>query len=473
MSNKEHYVSPLSGRYASNEMRTLFSPQFKYSTWRKLWVALAEAEQELGLPITDGQIEELRAKVDKVNFETADAYEADCLHDVMAHIKAFAEQCPKAAPIIHLGSTSCYVTDNGDLIQIQQALKLLLKKLATVIYELALFADRYRSLPCLGFTHFQPAQLTTVGKRACLWLQDFVTDFHELTRCLESLCFLGAKGATGTQASFDALFNGDTEKLDELDDKIALKMGFKRVYTISGQTYTRKQDIAIFSTLSSFAASTHKFATDIRLLSNLKEVVEGFENNQVGSSAMPYKRNPMLSERLCSLSRFVMINGQNATHTAATQWLERTLDDSANRRIVIPELFLTSDSLLNILQKVVVNLSVNPEVIRRRLSDELPFIATENILMDAVKKGGDRQKLHEKLRRHSHAAAHVVHSEGKENDLFARIADDPAFDLKRDDLHLYHNPESFTGAAEHQVQRFLKEEVDPLFQNSGIKMPNV
>jgi len=377
---------------------------------------------------------------------------------VMAHIKAYGDQCPLAAPIIHLGSTSCYVTDNTDLIQIREALQILFSKLLKVIRTLADFADRYADLPCLGFTHFQPAQLTTVGKRACLWLQDFVVDYHEMRQSAAHIQFLGAKGATGTQASFYALFEGDIEKLDTLDQLIAGKMGFQNLSTISGQTYSRKQDIQILSTLSSFAASAHKFGNDIRLLSHLKEVQEGFGKNQVGSSAMPYKRNPMLSERLCSLARFVITGVQNAYHTAATQWLERTLDDSANRRLILPEMFLTTDALLGILQRIVGSLTVNEEVIERRLSDELPFIATENILMEEVKQGGDRQELHERLRQHSHEAVKRVHQEGKTNDLLERLESDPKFTDDDDEL----DPKHYIGAAAYQVKRFLKEEVDPL-----------
>lgn len=460
----EYYVSPLSDRYASEEMRRIFSPQFKYSTWRRLWVALAESEQELGLSITDEQIAQLRAHVDDIDFDAAESYEEELRHDVMAHIKAYGDQCPLAAPIIHLGSTSCYVTDNTDLIQICEANKILAPKLLKVIETLAEFADTHAEMPCLGFTHFQPAQLTTVGKRACLWLQDFVMDYHEMLKSSSHIHFLGAKGATGTQASFFALFEGDMQKLEALDQLIADKMGFQNLFTISGQTYSRKQDIQILSTLSSFAASVHKFGNDIRLLSHLKEIQEGFGKHQVGSSAMPYKRNPMLSERLCALARFVITGVQNAYHTAATQWLERSLDDSANRRLVLPEMFLTTDALLNILQRVVDSLTVNDEVIKRRLREELPFIATENILMEEVKHGGDRQELHERLRQHSHAAAKRVHQEGKTNDLLERLESDPKFSVEEVEL----DPKQYIGAAAYQVKRFLKEEVDPLMTSVSV-----
>jgi len=451
----EFYVSPLSDRYASEEMRRIFSPQFKYSTWRRLWVALAESEKKLGLPITDEQIEELQRHVENIDFNAVQRYESELHHDVMAHIKAYADLCPKAAPIIHLGSTSCYVTDNTDLIQMRQAYQILIPKLLKVIELLADFAQQYAKLPCLGFTHFQPAQLTTVGKRACLWLQDFVWDIHEMKRGVNQLMFLGAKGATGTQASFYSLFEGNLEKLHELDRLIAQKMGFESLVTISGQTYSRKQDIQALSPLSSFAASVHKFGNDIRLLSHLKEVQEGFGEKQVGSSAMPYKKNPMLSERLCSLARFVITGVQNTHHTAATQWLERTLDDSANRRLILPEMFLATDALINILLLVVESLKVNHEMIAKRLEEELPYIATENILMEAVKKGGNRQDIHERLR------CHVI--EEKAGNLLARLASDPAFGLAEVELASYRDPKNFIGAAAYQVTRFLKEEVEPLF----------
>ncbi|NGX57191.1 MAG: Adenylosuccinate lyase [Chlamydiae bacterium] len=456
------YVSPLSDRYASVEMRKIFSPHFKYSTWRKLWVALAEAEQELGLPITDEQIQQLCEQVDNIDFEAVEKYESELHHDVMAHIKAYGDLCPLAAPIIHLGSTSCYVTDNTDLIQIREAYRLIFPKLLNIIDQLAQFADRFAELPCLGFTHFQPAQLTTVGKRACMWLQDLVVDFHEMTHAASQLKFLGAKGATGTQASFYALFDNDVEKLDQLDHLIAKKMEFENLLTIAGQTYSRKQDILALSPLSSFASSVHKFATDIRLLSHLKEIQEGFGAKQVGSSAMPYKRNPMLSERLCALSRFIIASAENTYYTCATQWLERTLDDSANRRLVIPEIFLTTDALLNILQKVISSLTVNPEIIARRVKDELPFIATENIMMEAVKNGGNRQKMHERLRQHSIA----VTNEGKQDELLQRLSEDPEFNLQ--DPEAYTDPSHYIGASSYQVKRFLKEEVDPILKTQSL-----
>ncbi len=454
------YTSPFSNRYASPEMRQLFSPQYKYSTWRRLWVALAEAEKELGIPISDEQIHELKTHIDDIDFDAVQEYENELHHDVMAHIKAYGDLCLKAAPIIHLGSTSCYVTDNTDVIQMQGAYKILIPKLRQTIQNLAVFAETYADLACLGFTHFQPAQLTTVGKRACLWLQDFVLDLQEMTARSSSLCFLGAKGATGTQASFLSLFEGDIEKVEQLDSLIAQKMGFDNLLTIAGQTYTRKQDILAMAPLAGLAASIHKFATDIRLLAHLREVEEGFGKKQVGSSAMPYKRNPMLSERLCSLSRFVISLTENSYYTAATQWLERSLDDSANRRLSISEAFLAADALLTTLQKVTQSLTVNKEVIARRLKDELPFIATENILMKAVKSGGDRQKLHEILREKSHAAARRVKVEGKDNDLLDHLAGD--FNLSESDLAALQNPQNFIGLASRQTRRFLEEQVHPL-----------
>jgi adenylosuccinate lyase len=460
------YTSPFSDRYASQEMRRIFSPQFKYSTWRKLWIALAEAEQELGIPIAQEQIDQLKSRVNDIDFSAVEEYENQLHHDVMAHIKAYGDICPKAAPIIHLGSTSCYVTDNTDVIQMRQAYEILLPKLQQVIQNLTVFAETHAELACLGFTHFQPAQLTTVGKRACLWLQDFVIDWHEMSARSSALRFLGAKGATGTQASFLALFDGDAEKVERLDRLVGEKMGFDNLQAISGQTYTRKQDILALSPLASFAASVHKFGTDLRLLAHLREVEEGFGDKQVGSSAMPYKRNPMLSERLCSLARFVISLTENTYYTAATQWLERSLDDSANRRLSISESFLGTDALLNTLEKVTRSLTVNKEVITRRLKDELPFIATENILMDASKKGGDRQKLHENLREHSLAAATRVKAEGKENDLLARLAQDPAFNLSNEDLPALQDPQNFIGLSARQVQSFLKNEVRPLLNLS-------
>jgi len=451
------YVSPLSSRYADREMERLFSPQFKFETWRRLWIVLAEGEKELGLNITDQQIQKMNREVSNIDFERVDQIEGELHHDVMAHIKAFGEVCPMAAPIIHLGATSCYVTDNTDTIQIKQAVSHLIPKLIQVIEQLSDFACRYRDLPCLGFTHFQSAQPTTVGKRACLWLQDLVWDYEELNRLKKELKFLGVKGATGTQASFLSLFQGDVEKVERLDRIVAEKMGFDQVFTITGQTYTRKQDIQILNVLASFGATVHKMATDIRLLAHLKEVEEGFGKKQVGSSAMPYKRNPILSERLCSLSRFLISLSQNPLYTHATQWLERSLDDSANRRITLSEAFLTADALLNALVKVTKELKVNEKVVEKRLKEELPFIAAENLLMKAVKKGGDRQELHEKLRQHTQAAANRLKEGYQEHHLTERIAQDTAFSLTKEEIGDTLDIRAFTGLAPRQVDRFLSE----------------
>ena len=404
----ETYQSPLTGRYASPEMQRLFSAQFKHSTWRRLWVALAEAQQALGLPISTLQIQELASRIDSIDFEAAAHYERQLKHDVMAHIHAYADQCPSARSIIHLGATSCYVTDNTDLIQIRKGMHILQTKLRQVISQLADFAKRYAHLPCLGYTHFQPAQLTTVGKRACLWTQDLLMDMQELTHKIAQLRFLGVKGTTGTQASFLALFNQDHSKVAQLDKLVADKMGFSNLFLISGQTYTRKQDMAVLDALAGVGASSHKLCTDLRLLAHLGEIEEPFGKTQVGSSAMPYKRNPILSERICSLARFLISLSENPAYTAATQWLERSLDDSANRRICIPEAFLTCDAILMLLLEITENLQVYPKVISNHVQNELPFLATENILMAAVKKGGDRQALHEKLRQLSRGCSPKV-----------------------------------------------------------------
>lgn len=451
-----NYESPLSVRYASSEMSNTFSPIFKYSTWRQLWVALAEAESELGLPVSKHQIEELSRHIHTIDFTVADKYEKELQHDVMAHIQAYGDQCPVARPIIHLGATSCFVTDNGDLIQMRQGFQLLLSKLKTIIQQLSQFAAEYAHLPCLAFTHFQSAQLTTVGKRACMWLQDLFLDFQELSMRTENLCFLGTKGATGTQASFLALFDGDVSRVEELDQLVAKKMGFSKIFPISGQTYTRKQDVYVLNALAGIAISAHKFASDLRLLAHLKEMEEGFAEKQVGSSAMPYKRNPILSERICSLSRFLLSLNENPAYTASTQWFERTLDDSANRRLVLPEAFLTCDAILSLLSTVITHWQVHPKVIARHVAEELPFLATENILMACVKKGGDRQDLHEKLKMHSFTTRKRIAEEGESNDLLEKIADDPAFPLSSEEIHAIVDEKHFIGLAPQQVDHFLE-----------------
>lgn len=452
---RQYYQSPLTSRYASEEMSKLFSPHFKHSTWRKLWVALAEGEKELGLEITQDQIDELSAHTESIDFELAHHYESQLHHDVMAHIHAYSDQCPKAGPIIHLGATSCYVTDNTDAIQQKQAITLLVHRLQNVMRNLATFAAEYKHVACLGFTHFQPAQLTTVGKRATLWLQDLSMDLEELIHRGNHLRFLGVKGTTGTQASFLSLFNGDHEKVKKLDEIVAAKMGFESIFPVSGQTYTRKQDTQVMHSLADLAASCHKFATDIRLLAGLKEMEEPFEKKQVGSSAMPYKRNPMLSERICSLGRFLISLTQNADYTHATQWLERSLDDSANRRLSISEAFLTADALLILMERVTNGLVVNQAVIDSHLSNELPFMATENILMAAVKKGGDRQELHEKIRVYSRDSANRIKQKGESNDLLERIKEDPSFGLTAEEVQDLVQVRDFIGRSPEQVEEYL------------------
>ena len=435
MSNNEIYQSPLSARYASREMQYIFSPDMKFKTWRKLWIALAETEQELGLSengkpvITQEQIDELKAHADDINYEVAKEREKLVRHDVMSHVYAYGQQCPKAAGIIHLGATSCYVGDNTDVIVMTEAMKLVRKKLINVINELAKFARTYKDLPTLAFTHFQPAQPTTVGKRATLWMQELLLDLSDLEYMIGQQKLLGSKGTTGTQASFLELFNGDHEKVRQIDKKIAEKMGFAECYPVSGQTYSRKVDSRILNVLSGIAQSAHKFSNDIRLLQHLKEIEEPFEKNQIGSSAMAYKRNPMRSERIASLSNYVIADSINPAITAATQWFERTLDDSANKRISVPEAFLAIDGILDLYLNVVDGLVVYDKVIYQRFMKEIPFMATENIMMDAVKRGGNRQELHERIREHSMAAGAVVKKEGKENDLVDRIAADPAFGM--------------------------------------------
>jgi adenylosuccinate lyase len=465
--NHEIYQSPFSQRYSSHQMLKIFSPQFKHSTWRRLWVALAEAQKALGLPITETQIKEMTENMDAVDFAAAEKYEKKVHHDVMAHIHAYADQCPAAKPIIHLGATSCYVTDNTDLIQMREGMKLLAAKLQKIISQLADFARKHADLPCLGYTHLQPAQLTTVGKRACLWIQELLLDYNELSRSIKALRFLGAKGATGTQASYLALFEGNHDKVKEMEALIAKKMGFESVFLISGQTYTRKQDTSVLHVLVGLGCSAHKFATDLRLLAHLNEVAEPFKKNQVGSTAMPYKRNPILSERICGLARLLISLGSNAEYTSSLQWLERSLDDSSNRRISIPEAFLTADAILELLLTLTADLTIYPQVIAHHVAQDLPFMATENILMASVKKGGDRQALHEKLRLHSQAAADRVNELGEENDLLARIGADPAFKLSQEDLEKLTNITDFVGRAPQQVLEFLDSEVEQIKPRSS------
>lgn len=462
----DRYVSPLSERYASSEMQYIFSPDMKFRTWRKLWIALAETEKELGLPITEEQIEELKAHADDINYEVAKEREKIVRHDVMSHVYAYGQQCPKAKGIIHLGATSCYVGDNTDMIVMSEALKLVRTKLINVIAELADFAEKNKSLPTLAFTHFQPAQPTTVGKRATLWMQEFLMDLEDLEYVLGSLKLLGSKGTTGTQASFLELFDGDQETIDKIDPMIAEKMGFKECYPVSGQTYSRKVDTRVLNILAGIAASAHKFSNDIRLLQHLKEVEEPFEKTQIGSSAMAYKRNPMRSERIASLSRYVMIDALNPAITSATQWFERTLDDSANKRLSIPEGFLAIDGILDLCLNVVDGLVVYPKVIEKRLMAELPFMATENIMMDAVKAGGDRQELHERIRELSMEAGCNVKEKGLDNNLLELIAADSAFGLTIEELKETMDPAKYTGRAAYQVEHFLAEVVSPVLEKN-------
>lgn len=460
------YESPLNSRYASKEMKSLFSPDKKFKTWRKLWITLAQAEKELGLDITDEQIDELIKYKDDINYEVAAKREKEVRHDVMAHIYAYGVQCPKAKPIIHLGATSCYVGDNTDIIIMSEALEIIKAKVLSVISKLSEFAVEYKDLPSLGFTHFQAAQLTTVGKRACLWIQDLMMDLESLEFCIDSIKLLGSKGTTGTQASFMELFDGDSEKVKKLDSLIAEKLGFKGVFPVSGQTYSRKLDSTISNVLSGIAQSCTKFSNDMRLLQHLKEVEEPFEKNQVGSSAMAYKRNPMRSERIAGLARYIMIDVLNPAITASAQWFERTLDDSSNKRISIPEAFLAADAILNIYINIAEGIVVYPKVIEKHIMDELPFMATENIMMDAVKKGGDRQELHEKIRTHSMEASRVVKEMGGENDLVNRIANDPAFGLSADDINKILNPLNFVGRAPLQVVEYINEQVKPVIDKN-------
>ena len=473
MQNTDRYQSPLSERYASKEMQYIFSPDMKFRTWRMLWIALAETEKELGLSqngvlvITDEQIDELKAHAEDINYEVAKEREKKVRHDVMSHVYAYGQQCPKAAGIIHLGATSCYVGDNTDIIVMTEALRLVKKKLINVIKVLSDFAEEYKGLPTLAFTHFQPAQPTTVGKRACLWLQEFLLDYEELEFVLSNMKLLGSKGTTGTQASFLELFNGEQETIDKIDPMIAKKMGFEACYPVSGQTYSRKIDTRVLNVLSGIAASAHKMSNDIRLLQHLKEIEEPFEKNQIGSSAMAYKRNPMRSERIASLARFVMVDALNPAITSATQWFERTLDDSANKRLSIPEGFLAVDGILDLCLNVVDGLVVYPKVIEKRLMSELPFMATENIMMDAVKKGGNRQELHERIRELSMKAGRNVKVEGKENNLLELIAADPEFNMSIEELQKTMEPSKYVGRSKEQVEAFLSNCVQPILEENS------
>ncbi len=464
--SEDRYVSPLSERYASREMQYIFSPDMKFKTWRRLWVALAKAEHELGLPVTKEQVEELEAHQDDINYDVAKEREKQVRHDVMSHVYAYGVQCPNAKGIIHLGATSCYVGDNTDIIVMTEGLKLVKKKLLNVMDGLAKFALKYRALPTLAFTHFQPAQPTTVGKRACLWLQELKLDYDDLCYLIDSMRLLGSKGTTGTQASFLELFEGDHEKIKRLDQMIADKMGFVSCYAVSGQTYSRKVDTRVVNVLAGIAASAHKFSNDIRLLQHLKEVEEPFEKNQIGSSAMAYKRNPMRSERIASLARYVMVDAVNPSVTSATQWFERTLDDSANKRLSIPEAFLAVDGILDLYLNVVDGLVVYEKVIEKHLMAELPFMATENIMMDAVKAGGDRQELHEKIRTLSMEAGRNVKERGLENNLLELIAADPAFRISLEELKASMDPSRYTGRAKEQTEEFIAEVIMPVLDEN-------
>ena len=461
MSN-DKYVSPLSERYASKEMQYIFSPDKKFRTWRKLWIALAESEKELGLPITDEQIEELKANAEDINYDVAKQREALVRHDVMSHVYAYGVQCPKAKGIIHLGATSCYVGDNTDIIVMTEALILVRKKLLNVINELSKFAVKYAAQPTLAFTHFQPAQPTTVGKRATLWLMELKLDLDDINYLIDSMMLLGSKGTTGTQASFLELFDGDYEKVKELDRKIAQKMGYKKCFPVSGQTYTRKVDSRVLNVLSGIAQTAHKFSNDIRLLQHLKQVEEPFEKNQIGSSAMAYKRNPMRSERIASLANYVICDALNPAIVASTQWFERTLDDSANKRISVPEAFLAVDGILDLCLNVVDGLVVYDKVIEKKFMEEIPFMATENIMMDATKAGGDRQELHEKIRQYSMEAGANVKREGKENNLIDLIAADPAFGKTLDELKELMKPSLYVGRAPQQTEEYINEVIQPV-----------
>lgn len=460
------YQSPLSERYASKEMQYIFSPDMKFKTWRRLWIALAETEKELGLNITDEQIDELKAHAENINYDVAKEREALVRHDVMSHVYAYGVQCPKAKGIIHLGATSCYVGDNTDIIVMTEALKLVRKKVINVMAELAKFADKYKAQPTLAFTHFQPAQPTTVGKRAALWINELLVDLEDIDYVIGSMKLLGSKGTTGTQASFKELFEGNEEKIKQIDNLIAEKMGFDKCQPVSGQTYTRKVDTRVLNVLAGIAASAHKFSNDIRLLQHLKEVEEPFEKNQIGSSAMAYKRNPMRSERIASLANYVMVDALNPAITSATQWFERTLDDSANKRISVPEAFLAVDGILDLYLNVVDGLVVYPKVIEKRLMAELPFMATENIMMDAVKAGGDRQELHEEIRKLSMIAGKNVKEEGLDNNLLELIAANDKFGMSLDDLKKSMDPSKYIGRSKEQVEEFLTEVINPILDEN-------
>lgn len=460
------YENPLLTRYTSKEMSHIFSSDVKFTTWRKLWIALAEVEMELGLPITAEQIAELKEYEDKINYKEAEEKEKETRHDVMSHVYAYGLQCPKARPIIHLGATSAYVGDNTDIIVMKQALELIQGKLIHLMFNLSKFALEYKSLPCLGFTHFQAAQLTTVGKRAALWIQDFYYDYLECKRMIEDLPLLGVKGTTGTQASFVELFDGDLDKVKKLDEMVVSRLGFQKVVPVSGQTYTRKIDFMVLSILSGIGQSVHKMTNDIRLLQHLKEVEEPFENKQIGSSAMAYKRNPMRSERAASLARLVINSTSNTASTASTQWFERTLDDSANRRITIPQTFMAADGMLDICSNITAGFIVHEKVIYQHIMNEIPFMATENILMEAVKKGGDRQELHERIREHSMEAGKRVKDDGLENDLLVRIAEDQAFGLSIEDIKNLLEPQDYTGRASAQTEEFIEEYIMPIVNSN-------
>lgn len=466
MNSKNKYISPLSTRYASDEMQYVFSQDFKFKTWRKLWIALAKAEKELGLGITDEQIKELEANAENINFEVAEEREKVVRHDVMSHVYAYGKQCPKAEPIIHLGATSCYVGDNTDIVIIKKASEIVIKKAVQVIKNLSAFADKYKALPCLAYTHLQPAQLTTVGKRATLWMYELISDIEEMEHRLSKLLLLGSKGTTGTQASFMELFEGDEEKVKKLEELIAKEMGFSGVVAVSGQTYSRKIDAYFLSVLSGFAQSAYKFSNDLRILQSFEEMEEPFGKNQIGSSAMPYKRNPMRSERISALARYVIVDSLNPAITAGTQWFERTLDDSANKRISVSEAFLAVDAILNIYINVTEGLVVYDKVISRRVMEKLPFMATENIMMESVKRGGNRQELHERLREHSHAAAAKVKLEGGVNDLIDRIADDDAFPLSKEEITAQLDPALYIGRCPSQVDEFIKEVATPVIKRN-------
>lgn len=461
---RDLYTSPLNSRYASKEMSFIFSDDMKFTTWRKLWVALAECEKELGLNITDEQIAELKAHINDINYDDAQKREKEVRHDVMSHVYAYGLQCPKAKGIIHLGATSCYVGDNTDVIIMKEALLLIKKKMVTVLHRLKKFAEKYKDMPTLGFTHFQPAQLTTVGKRATLWMQDLVMDIENIDFVIENLKLRGVKGTTGTQASFMNLFEGDEEKVRVLDKMVAEKMGFKKCFGVTGQTYPRKLDSIVLNTLSEVAQSAYKFSNDLRLLQNMKEVEEPFEAHQIGSSAMAYKRNPMRSERMGALARYVIVDSLNPAITASTQWFERTLDDSANKRISVAEAFLALDGVLNLYINIAENMVVYDKVIAAHVNRELPFMATENIMMESVKRGGDRQELHERIREHSMAAAQRVKGEGLDNDLIERIINDPTFNLSKEEILGIIDPKKFVGRAPSQVVEFIEEYVDPIIE---------